>query len=550
MNEELTFEKFKLLLSVDSESTHLEFKKAENSFNFDGSKKSVCGYAVALANEGGGRLILGVTDKKPRKICGTAAFPNTSKLEKDLFNKIKRRVIVSEYKFEGQRVLIIDIPSRPIGEALDFEGQFLMRVRDELVPMTSDQLKKINNEAISDYSSKIMLEAKYDDLSQDAIDVLRKLLLKSGRVEKNVSKFNDKQILQDLGLIDKEKITVAALVLLGKQSSLKKFIPNAEIRYGYKVSEKEIRNQENMIFDQGYLLFYDKLWEKINSRNLSILIPQGLTASEKKVFDEETIREGLNNAIIHRDYSESETIRIIQSPYTLEITSPGGFPSGVTIENIATTTRTRNKLIADVLYKCEFVEQFGNGVNLMIRNQLSLGKNPPDYRKSDKYRVNLNIDGEIKDLEFAKYVLRIASKFELYLNDEELELLFRIKEGKNIVNNALLENLENIGVVEKINNKKYILSKQYYASINRKGLYTRRKGLDKETNKKLIIKHLEHYKRGYMNEFMEALKNIPKSTINAYLKELKKEGIVELKGKPSIGVGPNRAYWQLIKGKK
>ncbi len=550
MKETISQEAFRVLLNVNKETEHIEFKLAERKFSFDSGKKSLCGYIVALANEGGGRLVFGVTDKKPRIVRGTNAFKNTDKLEKSLYHKLKRRITVSKLSVNGKRVLIIDIPSRPIGEALELEGQYLMRVRDALVPMSPDKLKEINNEAVSDFSSKTLPNAVYDDLTPDAIKELRRLLTNSNRVEKDLTKQADKQMLQDLGLIDGDKITVAALVLLGSSVTLKKFIPNSEIRYGYKSNKKEIRNQESVIYTNGYLSYYNKLWEKIDSRNLVLHIPQGLLVKEKKVFNEETVREAVNNAIIHRDYSEHEPIILIQSPYILNITSPGGLPHGVTLENIASTTKTRNKLIADVLYKCEFVEQFGNGVNLMIKNQLSLGKNPPNYSKTDKYRVILSLDGNIKDIEFAKYVLKVATKLEIFLNDTELLLLYDIREGKKVENNKILEELSRAGIVEHLGSNKFILSKRYYAAINRKGVYTRRRGLDKETNKELIIRHLKHYKKGYMKDFLDALKNVPKSTINSYLTELKKDGIIKLIGNPKSWSGPNRAYWQLEKDSK
>ncbi|GAG06233.1 unnamed protein product, partial [marine sediment metagenome] len=263
----------------------IEFKLAERKFSFDSGKKSLCGYIVALANEGGGRLVLGVTDKKPRIVRGTNAFKNTNKLEKSLYHKLKRRITVSKLSVDGKRVLIIDIPSRPIGEALELEGQYLMRVRDALVPMSPDKLKKINNEAVSDFSSKTLPGITYGDLTPNTINELRRLLINSNRVEKDLTKQADKQMLQDLGLIDGDKITVAALVLLGSSAALKRFIPNSEIRYGYKSNEKEIRNQESVIYTDGYLSYYNKLWEKVDSRNLVLHIPQGLLLKEKKVFD-------------------------------------------------------------------------------------------------------------------------------------------------------------------------------------------------------------------------------------------------------------------------
>ncbi|MBU3956366.1 hypothetical protein KJ633_07885, partial [bacterium] len=342
-------------------------------------------------------------------------------------------------------------------------------------------------------------------------------------------------------------ITVAALILLAKKDSLKKLLPYAEIRFGYKISGAEIRNQDTEIYSDGYLLFYDKIWQKINSRNNTIHIPQGMLLMDKKTFDEETIREGINNAILHRDYSANETIFIIQTPSGISVKSPGGFPEGVNIDNIIDESKPRNKLIADTLYKCDFVEHFGNGVNLMYQKQLSLGKNPPDYSYSDENRVVLNLDGMIKDIEFARYVFRIANEKQKILNDQELIVLNTIKENKKIKSKEIADNLFDLGLVEKIGYGKYILSKKYYDHTNKKGEYTRRKGLDREANKLLIIEHLKNYKKGYMKDFMEVLKNTPKPTIHRYLRELKKDEKIELVGHPQAVRGKNKAFWRLIK---
>ena len=58
------------LLTIRSENEHVEFKEAKGGFHFD----KLVDYCVALGNEGGGYIVLGVTDKLPRKIVGTQAF--------------------------------------------------------------------------------------------------------------------------------------------------------------------------------------------------------------------------------------------------------------------------------------------------------------------------------------------------------------------------------------------------------------------------------------------------------------------------------------------
>lgn len=53
------------------EDVHLEFKEAKTNFHFETLVK----YCVALVNEGGGRMILGVTDRQPRTLVGSQAIP-------------------------------------------------------------------------------------------------------------------------------------------------------------------------------------------------------------------------------------------------------------------------------------------------------------------------------------------------------------------------------------------------------------------------------------------------------------------------------------------
>jgi ATP-dependent DNA helicase RecG len=65
-------EQIDLWRAVPSEDPRLEFKEAKNQYDND----KLFGYCVAIANDGGGHLILGVANKPPREIVGTRAFAN------------------------------------------------------------------------------------------------------------------------------------------------------------------------------------------------------------------------------------------------------------------------------------------------------------------------------------------------------------------------------------------------------------------------------------------------------------------------------------------
>lgn len=539
---------FERIIQADKESEKLEFKEAKTNYSFESGNRSICGYVVALANEGGGKLIFGVTDKIPRIVVGTSAFPNLGKLKKQIFEKLHRRVDIEEFEYRGKRVLIFHIPSRPIGQAIEFCGKFLMRVDDSIVPMTPEHLAKINKEYIQDFSAEIAVGATIKDLNEKTILLLRKFLRDSKRVDKDITRYSDEQLLIDLGLIRDSKITNAALILLGNEESLKKFFPHAEVRYQYKEDETKVRNDSFEIFQGGYLGYYGSLWKYIDNRNTSTLLQVGFRALQKKTFNEETIREAINNAIIHRDYSEMGSIIITQTPKKIKVESPGGLLPGLTIENIVDETKVRNKLLAEVLSKCGFVESFGNGVDLIIQNQLGSGKKHPDYSDTSKYKVVLDLDGKIHDRAFASYVAKIAIEENKELSYKELMILMQIKIGRNISSNALTDNLLALKLIERIGAKKYILSKKYYDGVGKRGEYTRRKGLDKRRNQELILEHLRIHKTGYMEEFMDIFNDdIKRTTISNWLSELKKDGRIVFKGHPQAVRGEERGHWTLVK---
>lgn len=370
------------------------------------------------------------------------------------------------------------------------------------------------------------------------------MITEAGRTETDISKLDDEQLLRDLRLITKDGITLAAIALLGKETTLQEHLPYLEIRYAYKLDDAQENIQDQVIFRKPYLVYYDEIWNKIDSRNLNLQIQVGLKLIQRKALDEKTIREAVNNAIIHRDYSEKQSIIIFHTNDYIEINSPGGFLEGVTLENILNASKPRNKLLADVLYKCGFVESLGSGVNTMYRKQLSLGKEPPDYTKSDQYNVRLRLYTQIDDIEFARYVFRVASKLGKDLSETELLTLKRLKNYPVEEKTREISHLKSLGLVELNYKGEYILSKDYYMQSESKTDYIKQKGITKIRAKEAIREYLKQYKKGYMSEF-EKLLDVSRKTIHSYLTEMRNDKVVRLIGNPRISKGKNRAYWEL-----
>jgi predicted HTH transcriptional regulator len=122
-----------------SEHQNLEFKEAKTQFD----NHKLYKYCVALANEGGGYLLLGIGDQPPRRVVGTSAFNDPVAMAAKMCQVLGFRVEIEEVPHPDGRVLVFHIPGRPCGTAFHFEGAYLMRAGRELAPMSEDRLRVI-----------------------------------------------------------------------------------------------------------------------------------------------------------------------------------------------------------------------------------------------------------------------------------------------------------------------------------------------------------------------------------------------------------------------
>ena len=128
----------------------MEFKEAKQQYD----TTKLLRYCVALSNEGGGYLVLGVTDKLPRRVVGSQAFATPSHLndiKARIVDKLHIRVDAVELVHPDGRVLVFEVPPRPAGHPLDFDGAYLMRAGEDLMPMTPDHLRRIFAEGQPDW---------------------------------------------------------------------------------------------------------------------------------------------------------------------------------------------------------------------------------------------------------------------------------------------------------------------------------------------------------------------------------------------------------------
>ncbi len=127
-------EQLEELIQTLTEVEGIEFKAARKQFSGD----RVMDYCVGIGNDGGGKLILGVTNDLPREVVGTAAVGDTQDMQKKILDKLHFEVKIEEVNHPKGRVVICHIPSRPIGRPFHHDGRYWMRSGEQLIAMSPD----------------------------------------------------------------------------------------------------------------------------------------------------------------------------------------------------------------------------------------------------------------------------------------------------------------------------------------------------------------------------------------------------------------------------
>jgi ATP-dependent DNA helicase RecG len=518
----------------DSEDEHLEFKEAKNNFHFDKLVK----YCAAIANERGGKMVLGVTDKKPRMMVGCQAFQDLGRTKAGLIERLHLRIDIDEViDPQGHRVLIFTIPSRPIGMPIPVDGAYWMRGGEDLVPMTPDQLKRIFDEAAPDFSAEICPGAAMSDLNPEAIELFRRQWQRKSP-DQDIAHRSTEQLLTDAELFLEGRLTYAALILLGTRETLGRYLGQAEIVFEYRSNEIPGPAAERREFRQGFLPVLDEIWRLVNLRNDLQHFQQGLFVWDVPTFNERAVREVLLNAVSHRDYRKTGSVFVRQYPRRIEIVSPGGFPEGITQANILWQQNPRNRRIAEALGKCGLVERSGQGIDLIYRECIRQSKPMPDFNHTDNHSVWLTLNGEIQDPEFLRFLEEIGREKIADFATDDFLVINSIHCEQPIPKHLKprIELLLEQGIIESIGRgkgRRLFLSRRFYHHIGKSGVYTRKRGLDRSTNSALLLKHIHESRSAGAQflEFTQVLPSLSRKQIQSILHELKSDGKVKLTGK-------------------
>lgn len=516
----------------EPEGLHLEFKEAKNRYEFD----KLVQYCVALANEGGGKIILGVTDQRPRRIVGTAAFEEPGRTEAGLHTRLSHRIPVEEMQLPEGRVLVVHVPGRLPGTAWQIEGRYLKRAGDDLTALGETELKAMFAETGPDFSAEPCPGAVMGDLSPSAVELFRERWAKKSNDERK-RLWTDAETLTNAELLVDGQLTYAALILFGTRAALGRLLAQAELVFEYRSSDASGPAGDRDEFREGFFAWQDRLWDKVNLRNEKQSYQDGLFRMDLLTFDEVPVREALLNAVAHRDYRLGGSVFVRQYPQRLEVVSPGGFPPGITAANVLDQQNPRNRRLAEALAKCGLIERSGQGMNLMFETAIRQGKALPSFAGTAAHEVRLTLDGKVSSPAFVRFLERIGEQtLRSFSTDDFLALdaLHRELPLKDSLKERL-PGLVAVGAVEAMGRGKgvrYMLSKALYAALGAKGTHTRKKGLDHETNKALLLKHVSSQGRegAPLADLRQVLPALPSSSVQSLMNELRKEGSVYLDG--------------------
>ena len=498
--------------------------------------------AVCFANQRGGTLVLGVRDKvkgKEKAIIGCAGY-NMDEIKTNIYEATDPKILVDiEEVFVddiGVTILLIHIP-QGIGIHTTTGGTSKIRIGKNCKPLTgSMRQKRLIELGFMDLTAEIIEKLSCDDLDKVEIERLKNII-RARKPESSLLRLSDKDLLKQIGIIRDNHPTIAGLLLVGKEEDIREYIPFHEVIYLHMPND--INYDKRIDSKNGILCLLEDIYRNIEHYNKITTVRIGLFHFEIKDFPEDTYREAILNAILHRDYTSPGSVFIKHYDDRIEISNPGGFIGGITPENILRQdSKPRNRYLAEVLRKMGLVEKAGMGVKRMFYTQLASGKEPPSY-SSDEHSVKVIIKNGTIDEPFVKFIKETERRGREIGLDELLilSLLRRqrelsLKEAASVLQldvsrtREILMKMRKRGFLEKSGIKKgliYRLSSNIYKQLGESVSYIREKGIDEVRYPELILEYVKNY-GSITNRQVRELLGVDKYKASRLLRKLVEKG--------------------------
>lgn len=384
-----TPEQIDLWRQEPSEHQRLEFKEAKTQFDFDRLQQ----YCVALANEGGGILLLGVGDKPPRPVVGSRALPNTIKTAQDLFNAIGFRVDIEAVAHKDGRVIVFHVPSRPRGTAYHLDGKYLMRAGEALVPMSEDRLRSIFAEGQPDWLEEFSITNLDRQRVIELLDTqtLFELLQLPYPTDQGgvIDRLLRERLIDDQG--GKYSIRRLGALLMARRLDDFPDVSRKAARVVVYMGNDKFETKLDQLGNKGYAVGFQGLVQFIMEQLPQNEIIEDALRKSVKLVPDIVVRELVANALIHQDFNVTGASVMIEIyANRVEFTNPG--EPIVPVERFIDGYQSRNERLADLMRRFRICEEKSSGIDRVINAAEVFQLPPPDFHVAHK-RTSIMIYG-------------------------------------------------------------------------------------------------------------------------------------------------------------
>jgi ATP-dependent DNA helicase RecG len=445
--------------------------------------------------------------------------------------------------FQFSRGLIATTDGKVLRRRLKADGS------PETLPLYPHEFgQRLSSIGALDPSAAIVSDAIIDDLDPVERQRLRSLIERY-RGDPSLLPLSDEELDGALGMVRVEggerKPTLAGLILLGKDDSISRLIPSHQVAFQV-LDRGDVK--VNDFSREPLARLFDRLIERFDARNEETeLIPEGLFRISVPAFDRRAFREGVVNALVHRDYGKIGAVHIRFEDDALIISNPGGFVEGVRRDNLLVVEpRPRNPLLADVFKRIGLAERTGRGVDLIYEGLLRYGRNAPDYSRSDGAGVVLEMTSTEPDIAFISLLLDEEKRSGMRISLESLLVLSAIREERRLgihdlaeysqrgetKARATVERLVEAGLVDAhgaATKREYTLSAHLYSKIGDKAAIIRQAGFEPLQQREMVVSYIKKHARITRSEVMTLCK-VSSRDAESLLKRLAREGTIKLHG--------------------
>ena len=518
-----------------------EYKNLKNSLCGHESD-DVVSYVSAISNMNGGAIVIGIKDKT-FEVVGIQDFGNytiesaKAKIVEKCRNLPSEDFNIDKLKAEdtGEIVWIVTIPKHKPRLPVYAHNKAWQRIGDSLTEMTDDRLQTILSELVitDDWSVAVVDGATIDDLDPEAIEKARKEYVKRNPFRKaEISAWDDAKFLDKAKITINGKITRAALVLLGKEESEHLLSPYvACIRWSLR-EVGSTQNKDYEILPMPMLLSVDRLYNKVRNVKYRLVRPDSLFPDEMLRYDMFNIREPLNNAIAHQDYTKCARIEVVEYEDDHIIFQNYGTFLPESVENVVTKdcpeSVYRNRFLVEAMRNLNMIETEGGGIKKMFVNQRVRLFPMPEYDLSGG-KVRVTIIGKVIDENFARI---LTDNPELQLDD--IMLLDKVQKKKPITDEQAAY-LRKRKFIEGRKPNFYLAHKVVSRTKdgNLKGQYIKNRSFDDEYFMKLVLEYLKKFGKASRKDINGLLfgklsdvlnEDQKKNKVDYLLKKLKERG--------------------------